>query len=143
MSIRVPSYLYKFRHGVYHFRMAIPRNQRKKVGRTEIRKSLKTRDPRIARELVREEINVCRHIDIESDQIKIRIEYRDDPDNEIEAATKISKALMDSNTLSNQPVTPSKPAIQCKPTGNRINNPRMGQIGRRFYKLIRGYSKVS
>jgi integrase len=53
-SPRIPAYLRKSRHGIYYFRMAVPRAlQEKWSGRTEIKRSLGTKDPRQALLLAR------------------------------------------------------------------------------------------
>jgi hypothetical protein len=46
--MRNPTYLLKSRHGIFYFRMTVPKDRKKLMGKSEVKKSLKTRDPQIA-----------------------------------------------------------------------------------------------
>lgn len=48
MSIRVPTHLYRNRHGTFYFRLSVPLAHQAAVGRTEIRLSLQTEDKSVA-----------------------------------------------------------------------------------------------
>jgi hypothetical protein len=65
--VKIPLYLYRSRHGIYYIRM--PR----KDGKT-IRKSLRTRDPKVAR-YIREHYSEI--IQVEHGNFKINIDYGD------------------------------------------------------------------
>ncbi|WP_425431935.1 DUF6538 domain-containing protein [Halomonas saccharevitans] len=43
-----PPYLIRSRHGIYYFRLVIPPSQRSSIGKTEFRRSLRTRSKREA-----------------------------------------------------------------------------------------------
>jgi hypothetical protein len=93
--MRIPSYLHKNRWGIYHFRMSVPKNQRDKVGKTEIKKSLKTRDPRLALHRVR--IMTTELITIERNGVTIKVDYGGDEVKESQAASQIVKDLQEAS----------------------------------------------
>ena len=47
----MPNYLLKNGHGIYHFRLKVPKHLRHIVGQREIKRSLRTRDPVHAKRL--------------------------------------------------------------------------------------------
>jgi integrase len=50
-----PTYLSLSRHGIYYFRMPVPKDKRSLIGKAEIKKTLRTRDPRTALQLAKHE----------------------------------------------------------------------------------------
>lgn len=50
-----PTYLSVSRHGIYYFRMPVPKSKRSLIGKAEIKKSLRTRDPKEALKRARKE----------------------------------------------------------------------------------------
>ena len=60
--MKIPSYLQRNRYGIFHFRRAIPKHLQHVIGKTEIIRSLRTRQPR-------EAVQLGRFIAIQVDQL--------------------------------------------------------------------------
>ena len=126
--MRNPTYLSVSRHGIYYFRMPIPKNKRSLIGKAEIKKSLRTRDPKEALKLARKErVVLDKQAEIYHGETRIVIE-RIDPLEEAMAAALVVKQLegIAPPQVSSVPIPPSKPSSDT--SENDPDNPLLSKV---------------